>query len=54
MVLAWRDGRPVKLGDVATIEVRPPEQQFFVYQNGNPAIGLQVLRQSGCERAVDA
>ena len=47
MVLAWREGRPVKLGDVATIEKRPPEQQFFVYQNGNPAIGLQVLRAPG-------
>jgi len=47
LVLAWRDGRPVKLGDVAKIELRPPEQQFFVYQNGNPAIGLQVLRAPG-------
>ena len=47
LVLAWRDGRPVRLGDVATIEKRPPEQQFFVYQNGNPAIGLQILRAPG-------
>jgi multidrug efflux pump subunit AcrB len=47
LVLAWRDGRPIKLGDVATIERRPPEQQFFVYQNGNPAVGLQVLRAPG-------
>ena len=46
-MLAWRDGRPVLLGDVATIEKRPPDQQFFVYQNGNPAIGLQVLRSPG-------
>jgi multidrug efflux pump subunit AcrB len=47
LVLAWRDGTPVKLGDVATIEVRPPEQQFFAYQNGNPAIGLQIMRSNG-------
>jgi multidrug efflux pump subunit AcrB len=47
LVLAWRDGRPVKLGDVATIELKPPDQQFFVYQNGNPAIGMQVLRAPG-------
>ena len=47
LVLAWRDGRPIRLGDVATIEKRPPDQQFFVYQNGNPAIGLQVLRSPG-------
>ncbi|HJU38732.1 MAG TPA: efflux RND transporter permease subunit, partial [Tahibacter sp.] len=47
LVLAWREGRPIKLGDVAVIEVRPPDPQFFNYQNGNPAIGLQILRQSG-------
>lgn len=47
LVLSWRDGRPIKLGDVARIERRPPEQQFFVYQNGNPAIGMQVLRAPG-------
>ncbi|HZH44303.1 MAG TPA: efflux RND transporter permease subunit [Lysobacter sp.] len=47
LILAWRDGRPVRLGDVATIEVRRPEQRFFAYQNGNPAIGLRVLRENG-------
>ena len=47
MVLSWRDGKPIRLGDVATIEVRPPERQFFAYQNGNPAIGLDVRRASG-------
>lgn len=44
LVLAWRDGRPVRLADVATVEVRRPEQRFFAYQNGNPAIGLRILR----------
>ena len=47
LVLAMRDGHQIKLGDVATIEVRPPDRQFYGYQNGNPAIGLQILRQSG-------
>jgi len=47
LILAWRDGRPVYLGDIATIERRPPEQQFFAYQNGNPAIGLRIDRESG-------
>jgi multidrug efflux pump subunit AcrB len=47
MVLAWRDGMPVRLADVATIEVKRPEQRFFAYQNGNPAIGLRVLRANG-------
>jgi multidrug efflux pump subunit AcrB len=47
LVLSMRDGHQIKLGDVATIEVRPPDRQFYGYQNGNPAIGLQILRQSG-------
>ena len=47
LILDWRDGRPIYLGDVATIERRQPEQFFFAYQNGNPAIGLRVDRESG-------
>jgi multidrug efflux pump subunit AcrB len=46
-ILAWRDGRPIKLGDVATISVKRPDRQFYAYQNGNPAIGLRVVRESG-------
>jgi len=46
-VLSWRDGRPVRLSDVATIEVSPPTRQFFAYQNGNPAFGIQVRRANG-------
>ncbi|WP_454831236.1 efflux RND transporter permease subunit [Pseudoxanthomonas wuyuanensis] len=47
LILAWREGRPIRLGDVATVEVKRPEQRFFAYQNGNPAIGLRILRESG-------
>jgi multidrug efflux pump subunit AcrB len=47
LVLTWRDGRPVHLADVATIEVAPPARSFFAYQNGNPAISIQVLRANG-------
>ncbi|HYX75178.1 MAG TPA: efflux RND transporter permease subunit [Steroidobacteraceae bacterium] len=47
LVLSWRDGRPVHLADVATIDVAPPPRQFFAYQNGNPAVGIQVLRANG-------
>ncbi|MGH8314643.1 MAG: efflux RND transporter permease subunit, partial [Steroidobacterales bacterium] len=47
LVLAWRDGRPVKLSDVATVDVGPPARNFFSYQNGNPSIGLRVLRANG-------
>src|SRR5579863_1944771 len=47
LVLTWRDGRPVHLADVATIDVAPPPRTFFAYQNGNPAIGIQVFRAPG-------
>ena len=47
LVLAWRDGRPVRLADVAAIDVAPPTRQQFGYQNGNPAIALQVFRATG-------
>jgi multidrug efflux pump subunit AcrB len=47
LVLTWRDGRPVHLADVASIDVAPPPRQFYAYQNGNPAVGIQVLRANG-------
>jgi multidrug efflux pump subunit AcrB len=47
LVLTWRDGRPVHLSDIATIDVGPPQRSFFAYQNGNPAIGVQVFRANG-------
>ena len=47
LVLSWQNGRPVRLGDVATITVQPPKRQFYAYQNGNPAIGLDVRKADG-------
>jgi multidrug efflux pump subunit AcrB len=47
LVLTWRDGRPVHLSDISTIDVAPPARTFFAYQNGNPAIGIQVFRANG-------
>lgn len=47
LVLAWRDGRPVRLADVARIEVSAPTRDQFTHQNGNPAIGIQVRRAGG-------
>jgi multidrug efflux pump subunit AcrB len=47
LVLAWREGQPVRLADVANVELRQPERQQFSYQNGNPAIGLRIMREPG-------
>lgn len=46
LVLEWRDGRPVRLGDIATVEVRRGDRANFAIQNGNPAIGLQILKEN--------
>ncbi len=46
-ILDFRDGRPVTLGDVAEIKLAPAPSQEIVYQNGNPAIGMRVMRESG-------
>lgn len=46
-ILAWRDGAPVRLGDIAEVSIAPDHNGGVVYQNGNPAIGMRVLRQPG-------
>lgn len=59
LVLEWRDGRPVRLGDVATVEVRRGDRTDLAMQNGNPAIGIQIMKENGANvletlRAVKA
>ncbi|MCB1699531.1 MAG: efflux RND transporter permease subunit [Halioglobus sp.] len=46
-VLDWRDGRPVKLGDIAEIQVTRGEQVLVTTQNGNPAIGIRIDKEDG-------
>jgi multidrug efflux pump subunit AcrB len=47
LILEWRDGKPVHLGDIAEVHVGRSKAQGFAYQNGNPALGMQVFRASG-------
>ncbi len=47
MVLEWREGRPIKLGDIATIQVQHRERLDLARQNGNPAVGIRIDRESG-------
>ncbi|MCZ0954995.1 MAG: efflux RND transporter permease subunit, partial [Rhodospirillaceae bacterium] len=42
MVLAWRDGNAVRLGDVAAVERRLVDQTIVLTQNSEPAIGLNI------------
>ncbi|MBI2382279.1 MAG: efflux RND transporter permease subunit [Gammaproteobacteria bacterium] len=46
-ILDWRNGKPIRLGDVAQVKVGHAKPQGFVMQNGNPAFGIQVKRANG-------
>jgi HAE1 family hydrophobic/amphiphilic exporter-1 len=47
MVIAQRNGRPVPLAEVAHIQDGIEEQRSLALVNGIPAIGLDILKQSG-------
>lgn len=46
-ILEWRDGRPIRLGDIATVKVSTGRQDSFSVQNGNEALGIRVYRENG-------
>ncbi len=46
-IIDWRNGAPIRLGDIATVVVGPDEARGVVYQNGNPALGMRLLREPG-------
>ena len=47
LILDWRDGRPVRLGDIAEVRVQRADADNIVIQNGNSAMAIQVLRENG-------
>ncbi|MCE9521722.1 MAG: efflux RND transporter permease subunit, partial [Alphaproteobacteria bacterium] len=47
LILEWRDGKPVLLGDVATVQIARGKRTAFAYQNGNPALGFRIVRETG-------
>lgn len=47
LILEWRDGKPVHLGDIADVHIGRSKAQGFAYQNGNPALGMRIFRASG-------
>ncbi len=46
MVLEWRDGRPIKLGDIADIQVTRGDDPLTNTQNGNPAISIRIDKEN--------
>jgi HAE1 family hydrophobic/amphiphilic exporter-1 len=45
--IANRDGRPVYVGDVATVEIGHTKQRGFVRSFGYPSIAINIIRQTG-------
>ncbi|MBM4383255.1 MAG: efflux RND transporter permease subunit [Deltaproteobacteria bacterium] len=46
MVIAYVDGAPVRLGDVARVEDGSEDQRSFARYDGKPAVGIGVIKQS--------
>jgi multidrug efflux pump subunit AcrB len=47
LIFEWRDGRPVKLGDIAQVQVTRADGGATPTQNGNPAISIRIDRENG-------
>jgi hydrophobic/amphiphilic exporter-1 (mainly G- bacteria), HAE1 family len=47
MILEWRDGKPIYLRDVATIEERLVDKNSFVLTKGTTSIAMNAQRESG-------
>ncbi|MSU66582.1 MAG: efflux RND transporter permease subunit [Opitutus sp.] len=46
LILATRNGTPVKFSDIGRVELGPSDYREFTYFNGRDAVSIQVLRQS--------
>ncbi len=44
LILDWRGGLPIKLGDLATIKYGPPKREGFIYHNGHSAARLSITK----------
>lgn len=47
LVLAWREDKPVYLGDIAEVTVERGMRRGFTIQNGRPALSFRIDRESG-------
>ena len=44
LILEWRGGLPIKLGNIATIEYGPPQREGFIYHNGKSAARFSITK----------
>jgi len=42
LILDWRDGKPIKMGDIAEFKIGPGREDGFIYQNGNKSFRISV------------
>ena len=47
LVLAWRDGKPIRLRDIARIHLEMVDPSTILHINGKPGIGMPVIPESG-------
>jgi multidrug efflux pump len=47
LIISYRDGRPVRLSDVASVRTGPEDVRQAAWVNGKPAIVLNIQRQPG-------
>jgi HAE1 family hydrophobic/amphiphilic exporter-1 len=47
MVIAWREDRPVRLKEIADVQDGVEEPRSLALVNGQPAVALNILKQSG-------
>ncbi len=47
LILDWRDGRPIRLGDIADVKIALADRADVSIQNGNPALAIRVDRENG-------
>lgn len=43
-ILEWRNGLPIKLGDIARVEIAYGRRDGFIYQNGQPAFRMSLVK----------
>ena len=44
LIVEWREGVPIKLGEMASIEYGPAQREGFIYQNGHTAARLAITK----------
>ena len=44
LILEWRGGLAIKLGDIATVNYGPPKREGFIYHNGRPAARFSIFK----------